>query len=133
MSAPRYPGGMFALTRQRVVLGALVLAFVVALPGVAQGNQTVVMQSNKYAPRDVNVRVGDTVTWMNNDGVGHSVTADDGSFDSHPDCGMLAGRCLERGERFTHPFTKAGRVPYFCRVHGGRGGQGMTGTVTVTD
>jgi plastocyanin len=116
------------------VLGALVsLAFVVALPGAAQGNQNVAMQSNKYAPRDLSARVGEAVTWMNNDGIGHSVTADDGSFDSHPDCGMPLGRCLERGERFTHSFMRTGRVPYYCRVHGGKGGQGMSGTVTVTD
>jgi len=114
--------------------GALVpLASLVALPGVAQGNQTVTMQGNKYAPRDISVRVGDTVTWMNNDGVGHSITADDGSFDSHPSCGMLAGRCQERGERFTHGFADPGRYPYYCHVHGGKGGQGMAGTVTVTD
>jgi plastocyanin len=125
---------MFALTRRRVVLGALVpLAFVVALPGVAQGNQHIAMQGNKYAPRDLTVRVGEAVTWMNNDSAGHSVTADDGSFDSHPDCGMLAGRCLQRGESFTHSFMRADRVSYYCRVHGGKGGQGMSGTVTVTD
>ncbi len=115
------------------MLGALVaLAALLVLPGVAQGKQTVTMQGNKYAPRDITVQVGEPVTWMNNDSAGHSVTADDGSFDSSSSCGMLAGRCLERGESFTHGFSDPGRYPYYCHVHGGKGGQGMAGTVIVT-
>ena len=123
---------MLPLTLRRVVWGALVLlAAIVAVPGVAQGNQNVALEKNKFSPRDTTVRVGETVTWMNNDGIGHSVTADDGSFDSSPSCGTLGGRCLQRGETFAQTFNKPGRFPYYCRIHGAKGGQGMTGTVTV--
>ena len=91
------------------------------------GYRCLVVEKSDYS----NVRVGETVTWMNNDGIGHSVTADDGSFDSSPSCGTLGGRCLQRGETFAQTFNKPGRFPYYCRIHGAKGGQGMTGTVTV--
>jgi len=41
--------------------------------------------------------------------------------------GNLAG-----GESFTHVFRTAKVVPYFCRYHGGAGGVGMSGVITVT-
>jgi plastocyanin len=124
---------VLVLTLRRVALGALVaLTATIALAGAARGDQSVTMQNSQFAPRDVTVRVGETVTWMNNDSLGHSVTADDGSFDSSPACGTIGGRCVQRGESFPHRFGQAGRFPYYCRIHGAKGGQGMTGTVTVT-
>jgi plastocyanin len=75
-----------------------------------------------FVPKDVSVKVGDTVEWIwENDN--HSVTADDNSFDSG---------VLNTGARFPQTFTAAGRYPYDCVIHGGPGGQGMAGTVSVT-
>ena len=55
------------------------------------------------------MKVGDTVTWTNqDDAMMHSVTADDGSFDS----GLLA-----QGETFSHTFTDPGEFEYFCTPH----------------
>ena len=71
-----------------------------------------------YVPDQLTVSVGDTVTWTNTDPMRHTVTADDGAFDS----GRLGG-----GETFSHTFTSAGPVPYHCEIH-----SGMTGTVTVS-
>lgn len=52
----------------------------------------------------------------------HSVTADDGSFDS----GVLC-----KGDTFQHVFGFPGTYGYHCTLHGGRGGVGMSGKVTV--
>jgi plastocyanin len=58
----------------------------------------------------LNVAAGTTVTWTNNDGMTHTVTADDGSFDS----GNIAP-----GGTFTFKFISAGTVGYHCKIHSG--------------
>jgi plastocyanin len=58
------------------------------------------------------------VTWTNRMSARHTVTADNGEFDS----GQLA-----RDQSFSHTFTAAGAVPYHCEIH-----PFMTGQVTVT-
>jgi plastocyanin len=74
---------------------------------------------NRFDPRTVTVGVGDNVIWRWEDGglSSHSVTADDGSFDSNP---------RTSGE-FTHRFTAEGTFGYYCKVHP----QQMAGQVTV--
>jgi plastocyanin len=92
---------------------------------------TVTLKNNAFIPKSLVVRAGTEVTWTNDDGVGHSVSADDGSFDSHPACGTTGGACLQKGERFAYTFAKASRFPYYCRVHGAPGGAAMAGAVDV--
>ena len=118
--------------RRSVLLALTVLAVSVAGPGVARAEAGVAIRDSRYMPRDVTVPAGETVVWTNDDGLGHSVTADDGSFDSHPSCGGIGGTCMTRGATFRFTFSSPGRVSYYCRAHGARGGQGMAGTVTVS-
>jgi plastocyanin len=68
-------------------------------------------------PADTPVAKGDTVVWTNKMGMPHTVTADNGAFDS--------GR-LTRDKSFYHVFDAAGQVAYHCDIH-----PSMTGTVTV--
>jgi len=72
-----------------------------------------------YQPNLVTVKVGDSVTWTWEDqGNQHSVSADDGSFES----------CLQSsGYTFTTTFAKAGTYAYHCSIH-----PNMKGSVTVT-
>lgn len=70
------------------------------------------------------------MTWTQTGSLPHSVTADDGSFDSHPDC--ASGDCMQNGDTFSQSFSEPGEYAYYCRVHGGPGGVGMSGTVVVT-
>lgn len=39
---------------------------------------------------------------------------------------------LQNGQSYTHIFTTAKEIPYFCKYHGGPGGMGMSGVITVT-
>lgn len=39
---------------------------------------------------------------------------------------------LNAAQSFTHVFAAAGSFPYYCKYHGGPGGAGMSGTITVT-
>ena len=75
--------------------------------------------SNSFNPSPVEIKVGETVTWVNDDSARHSVTSKDRIFDS----GILA-----EGQSFSHTFDKAGEYPYFCSPH-----PTMVGTVVVTE
>lgn len=83
---------------------------------------------NFFDPKDLTIPVGTTVTWTNNGNNPHTVTADDESFDS----GASPAEYMQNGDRFSHTFTTAGKFPYYCRVHGGPGGVGHAGVITVT-
>lgn len=84
-----------------------------------------------FEPSDVTIEAGGTVTWTQTGSLPHTVTADDGSFDSHPDCSG-GSDCMASGDTFSQTFDEPGTYAYYCRIHGGPGGTGMAGTVTVT-
>ena len=87
-------------------------------PAATSGGAQVSMKDIKFNPGTVNVKVGDTVTWTNDDSVGHDVTGD--GFKSGDPGG------LSQGDTFKHTFDKAGTFKYSCTVH-----PGMTGEVDV--
>ena len=92
-----------------VILGAC------ASDGSATASVTI--KSFKFAPDPITVNVGDSITWTNDDPVGHTVTAKDDSFDTEmffPD------------GTATITFDTAGTFPYFCVTH-----PEMVGTVIV--
>jgi plastocyanin/mono/diheme cytochrome c family protein len=70
-----------------------------------------------YAPSSITVHVGDSVSWTNGGPLQHTVTADDGSFDS----GLL-----DAGASFSFTFSTAGTFSYHCAPH-----PWMKGTVVV--
>lgn len=81
-----------------------------------------------YDPNPVEAKVGDTVTWTNDDTQPHTVTSGsngkpDGKFDSSPNMNPM----LAPGQTFEHTFEEAGEYPYYCAVH-----PAMVGTVSVS-
>jgi plastocyanin len=76
------------------------------------------MKNIKFAPTSLSVKVGQTVTWTNDDSVDHNVTASDGTFKSSN---------FGHGKTFSWKATKAGTFKYTCTIH-----PGMDGTLTVT-
>jgi plastocyanin len=85
-------------------------------PTVA-GARLVQIRQFDYLPREIVIRSGETVEWINVDPVGHTATADDGSWDSE---------YLEDGQRYSRTFTEPGRYTYYCVPH-----PDMRGTVVV--
>jgi plastocyanin len=75
--------------------------------------------SNSFSPNPIEVKVGETVTWINDDSGRHTLTSKDGVFDS----GMMG-----KGQSFSFTFDKAGEYQYFCEPH-----PNMVGTVVVTE
>lgn len=132
------PGTMFGSRRlrgaavNRALIPIAVALVALALPTVARADKTVVLKGSKFLPPKIEVTSGEAVVWRNDDSSeSHTVTADDGSFESNPLCGTYRGDCLDSGETFSWRFTRAGEYRYYCRLHGGPGGTGMSGTVVV--
>jgi plastocyanin len=72
-----------------------------------------------YSEQTITVKVGEKVTWTNNDTVAHTATADDGSFDT----GMI-----EPGQSGSVAFDTAGTYTYHCTPH-----PNMTATIVVEE
>ncbi len=72
-------------------------------------DRTVRIDDLKFDPASRTVTVGTEVTWVNRDGVKHTVTADEGSFDSGD---------IDTDKEFSFRFTQAGTVAYHCKIHG---------------
>jgi plastocyanin len=72
---------------------------------------------NFFEPADAAIEPGDTVTWTNNGTMPHTVTAENGLFDSG---------VLDPGESYTVDFDGQGRVTYYCTIH-----PEMRGSLTV--
>jgi plastocyanin len=110
----------------RVRLGVLALVAALAVSAVSApaANQTVTLDmTNTFTPAAVTVNQGETVTWKNNGGL-HNVHFDDNSY-VQPASPQSAPWTVSR------TFNTPGTFRYYCQVHGGPGGLGMSGTVTV--
>lgn len=114
-----------------IVVAAAAALLVVAVPAAAQETADVEVVDIGYEPTEITVDAGGSVTWTQTGSLPHTVTADDGSFDSHPDCSG-GENCMAAGDTFAQTFDTPGTYPYYCRIHGGPGGVGMSGVVVVT-
>ena len=116
---------------RRAFLGAaLATAALIAAPAAfgqskgaeAAGDQsggkeyTVMMSNMSFGAIPSGLKVGDTITWVNNDTVIHSVTARDHSFDLRINPRQSAKLTL----------MTAGKIPIYCLFH-----PNMRGSLTV--
>ena len=119
--------GLVALGITLLIVPSLVLA----------ADEVVVISGFKFGSPTVTVKVGDSVTWRNNDSTAHTATADDGGFDT----GTIAA-----GDTAVVTFDTAGTYAYHCKIHaqmtatvvveaaaGGGGGGGGTTVTPPTD
>jgi plastocyanin len=89
------------------------------------------LTDDAYSPNPVEVTVGDTVTWINDDSTTHTATS--GSPDSGS-TGMFGGtdespEIIDAdGGTQSFTFDEAGEFPYYCTLH-----PSMVGTVIVTE
>lgn len=75
-------------------------------------------QKNYYEPGTVTVKEGAAVSWINEDGVAHTVTSkEQGLFDSS---------IIASGQEWQHQFAEGGEYDYYCALH-----PWMEGTVHV--
>ena len=76
----------------------------------------------RFIPSQLTIPAGMTIIWVNDEQAKHTVTSDDGRFDSGDQ---------ELGVRYANTFTEPGTYRYYCRYHGDVGGVGMAGTIVV--
>jgi plastocyanin len=115
------------------LIGTLLLFFIVPIllfrcsknydgdnnSGGGGGNNSnfIYMKNSVFSTANLTITVGGTVTWMNDDNMIHTVTADDGSYNS--------GNIQVNGS-FNKTFNATGVYSYHCVYH-----SGMTGRITV--
>lgn len=75
---------------------------------LARADAVVEMRMLALAPREVRIRAGQTVAWVNRDPLDHTVTADDASW--------MSGT-FGLNEVYTRRFDQPGRYAYFCIPH----------------
>lgn len=80
---------------------------------------TVDIANFAFAPKDIQAKVGQKITFTNQDSTPHTATATAGAkFDSGQ---------LDQGKSFSYTAKKAGTIQFVCSFH-----PNMTGTITVS-
>ena len=118
-----------------IILSVIILALVVAgavyflkpavIENVEEPQEEAIIEGKiiniknyNYEPLVLTINIGETVTWINQDSVKHTVTSDTGS--------ELNSNLLGKGESYSHKFETSGSYEYHCIPH-----PSMKGTVVV--
>jgi plastocyanin len=105
------------------IAGVLALALFASVlapmraPLAAPAAAEVKIDNFTFAPQRLTVKVGTTVTWLNEDDIPHTIVATGLEFRS---------KVLDTDDKFSFTFTTAGTFAYFCSLH-----PHMTGTIVV--
>lgn len=84
----------------------------------ADGGVEISMKGIAYVPKTVSVRVGQKITWVNDDDVLHDVASTSGD--------EFKSKLFPKGESYSYTPTRAGTISYVCTIH-----PGMEGTLEV--
>lgn len=88
-------------------------------PSTAAGTVQAGMAQIAFEPAQISAKVGDVISWTNNDSVSHTATLKD-----FPAC---TTEILSNGASGGITFTAPGTYAFFCKIHAS-----MTGTITVS-
>ncbi|MBP9818169.1 cupredoxin family copper-binding protein [Candidatus Shapirobacteria bacterium] len=69
-------------------------------------SNTVTIKGSTFSPKTIKIKVGDTVTWVNDNQVPHNIQSD--SFYSPK---------LNQGDKYQYTFATAGTFYYICGIH----------------
>jgi plastocyanin len=100
-----------------------------AIVRIPQGSSS--LTDDAYAPNPIEVSIGDTVTWINDDLTSHTATSGTpdsgatGMFGGTDDSPEIIG---PEGDTQSVTFDEAGEFEYYCTLH-----PNMVGTVVVTE
>ena len=95
---------------------AVAAALSLYLGGARADELKVTIDNFTFAPAELKVKVGDTVTWSNHDDIPHTVVS----------AGKFRSKTMDTDGTFSFTFTSAGDYKYFCSLH-----PHMTGAVKV--
>jgi len=109
MPASRFRMALLGSLAMTVVAGAPLSHAAQPDPGAGSADQAVTIAAFAFAPAELSVPVGTTLTWANaQDGVLHTTTSTDGVWDSGP---------LSTGGTFPVTFDQTGDFAYICEIH----------------
>jgi len=100
-----------------ILLWLFSFSFVSSATAATAATVDVSIQNFAFNPNPITLNVGDSVNWVNQDGVIHSTTQDANLWSSD----------LASGESFSFMFNNPGTYTYFCRFH-----PFMRGTIDVS-
>jgi amicyanin len=86
-------------------------------PGASVKTEQAKIKNYSFQPKIITIKAGSTVVWTNYDNVGHTVTSDDGTFDSGT---------ISQNQTYSRKFSVPGSFTYHCTPH-----PYMEGTVIV--
>lgn len=66
-----------------------------------------------YVPPETTIKVGGTVTWINDDSAFHTVTS--GYYDTYD--GVFDSGQLDPAQKFSYEFDEEGDFHYYCKLH----------------
>jgi plastocyanin len=97
---------------------AVAAALVLQLGGAEAHAETITVTIDNFtfAPTELKVKVGDTVTWTNHDDIPHTVVS----------AGKFRSKTMDTDDSFSFTFAAAGDYKYFCSLH-----PHMTGMIKV--
>jgi len=119
VTGPRVPGS---------VLPGMIMFTAIGGPDPDAANTVHVLTDggNRFQPASITVMVGDTVNWLwPVASAGHNIVPDDGNLPA------TSGAPTGYPKFLSFRFMTPGVYHYHCAVHGGPGGVGMSGAVTV--
>jgi amicyanin len=85
----------------------------------AAATATVQIDNFNFTPKELSIKAGTTVTWVNNDDVPHTATAEG-------DTPLFDSKALDTDDKYSFTFTQPGTYHYYCKVH-----PHMRGTIVV--
>ena len=108
IAPPLLQARRFTLPAVAVIIFSATCFAMQAAQSTSGAQHVVVIKQMDFAPPQMSVQAGDTVEWKNEDIFSHTVTADDGSFDS----GLI-----DPGHSWRMTFKNAQTLGYHCRPH----------------
>ena len=105
---------------RNLALGAIAPLVAIAIAAASPARAATIevkIDNFTFNPKQVTVKAGDTVTWVNHDDIPHTVTSKTLVFRSN---------ALDSDDKFSFTFTAPGSFDYFCSLH-----PMMTGTIVV--
>ncbi len=114
-----------ALTIGLVLLAPIAEAAVHEVRTVRTGDAA---RPHAFEPANLTIAVGDTVRWVNGDGVYHTVKSSSSTTSNVPS-DLFGAPVASEGAEYSFTFNDTGEHRYFCQPHAGF----MWGMVTVAD
>ncbi len=74
-----------------------------------EGNQTIIIENLAFNPSELRIKVGNQITWINNDRMSHTVSSNIGYE-------LNSGK-FSQGAVYKHTFNTIGTFNYHCNIY----------------